>query len=162
MEEGYVVPVLEEHDIHRRRRLVQIMAPPFGNDGDRQEQRGSAPDPAGGNNSPPVPPDSALRLRRGVRTGRTGRLWSERGEGAFRLSAFGERQRGVVFRKLPLLRSVPNLFRSADSVQTCAAAPACGGRLLSVKGRTVVSKEGISRAGGPPSAFLPEWQEKIF
>lgn len=43
MEEGHVVPVLEEHDIHRRRRLVQIMAPPFGNDGDRQEQSATEP-----------------------------------------------------------------------------------------------------------------------
>ncbi len=70
------------------------------------------------------------------------------------LSAFGGRQRGVVFRKLQLSWRVPNLFRSADSVQTCAAAPACGGRLLSVKGRTVVSKEGISRAGGFSSAVF--------
>lgn len=43
MEEGRVVPVLEEHDIHRRRRRVQIMAPPFGNDGDRQEQSATEP-----------------------------------------------------------------------------------------------------------------------
>ena len=35
--------------------------------------------------------------------------------------------------------------RSADSVQVCAAAPTCGGRLLSGLRRTVVSKEGISR-----------------
>ena len=34
--------------------------------------------------------------------------------------------------------------RAADSVQVCAAAPTCGGRLLSDKCRTVVSKEGIS------------------
>ena len=35
--------------------------------------------------------------------------------------------------------------RAADSVQVCAAAPTCGGRLLSGLRRTVVSKEGISR-----------------
>ena len=35
--------------------------------------------------------------------------------------------------------------RAADSVQVCAAAPTCGGRLLSGLRRTVVSKERISR-----------------
>lgn len=43
MKEGHVVPALEEHDIHKRRRLVQIMAPPFGNGWDRQEQSAVEP-----------------------------------------------------------------------------------------------------------------------
>ena len=35
--------------------------------------------------------------------------------------------------------------RSAYAVQVCAAAPTCGGRLLSGLRRTVVSKDEISR-----------------
>ena len=67
-------------------------------------------------------------------------------------------------RELRIPGSLAGVVRAADAVQVCAAAPTCGGRLLSGLRRTVVSKEGISRFLGddtkcheskPKSVLLP-------
>ena len=47
--------------------------------------------------------------------------------------------------RLRMPECLAGAVRAAYSVQVCAAAPTCGGRLLSDKGRTVVSKDEISR-----------------
>ena len=49
-------------------------------------------------------------------------------------------------RRLRTPGGLAGAVRSADAVQVCAAAPTCGGRLLSGLRRAVVSKEAISRA----------------
>ena len=54
-----------------------------------------------------------------------------------RADASSERRCGEVWECLAVT------VRSAGSVQVCAAAPTCGGRLLSGLRRTVVSKEGL-------------------
>ena len=61
-----------------------------------------------------------------------GRIW----RGAERWSGKG--------RRLPRSEGSASAVRAAASVQVCAAAPTCGGRLLSGLRRTVVIKEGIS------------------
>ena len=129
-------------------------------EGDRQEQRGSAPDPAGGNNSPRSPlillRSVAASAGRGerkdcVRNGAKGQVGR-----AFCASQHSGTPGGELFFGDFRCFGRAAAFRAAVSVQTGAAAPACGGRLLSVKGRTVVPKERISGCWG--RSFFQVWR----